>query len=429
MACLICLAAMTVVLLATVANAADPSPLFTAANFTGVAAARKGRPDNVLYDAGYGSIDFRGKEAMPKDAHFPIASNTKVYVAIGLYQLQERGLVDLSRNIQDYLESSDFAAFGVPQMTKYCPVLPGSTVCQNITFVQLLNMQACLPDTEFQFLPYPGSLGLVFGRYIYLPLACEPGTQYYYSNPAFMLGAYFVEKFSGMRWRDYNDRYIHTPLGQKHTYFDPYNGQLQSDSLRVDEWFEVLNTADTELLGKGRCYDEFDLGSASGAGGIISTTADEALLYFTLFNFSEGATGAPLFQNLSTVRELVRPRTNIGPFWLNSSLTQFYAQGLFVVAERMCAEIPWYIVYEGAIMCSHTSNTFRVAQYDWTTGKEAMPAMMSQVWSAVRVAYTTPAAYNLATNLPNTSMIATFNNWGQRPSLQGLSWQLMEMYA
>jgi CubicO group peptidase (beta-lactamase class C family) len=413
----------------------DPAENFLLNNFTGCAAARigpsPGSPGGTLYQQAFGSLDFRGFVPMPTAAHFPVASNTKVYVAISLYQLQERGIVKLDDAIQKYLTHDDFNAFGVPNMTSYCPVVAGdaTNTCQNITFVQLLSMQACIPDTDFQFLPYPGNLALVFGRYINLPLACKPGTAYYYSNPAFMLGAYFVEKFTGMTWRAYLEENVHGPLGQKNTYFDPFNGQFRNDPLRVDEWYEMYDAADTSvLLSKSQCRNEFDTGSASGAGGIISSQDDEALLYFTLFNFAKSFNGAPLFASRDTVIDLVRPRTPIGPVQFNSSQTLYYAQGLFVSTDNASNPIPPGIQYEGEIICSHTANIFMVAELASDGETVVKPAIMGQAWSAVRVAYPTNQSWVSAQSSGSVSFGWQFAQWRQRLDLVMLAFDLLSLF-
>ena len=67
---------------------------------------------------------------MPADAIFPVGSNTKLYVAVALYQLQEAGKVDLNASIADYLNARDFENFGMKGTRKYCPKVAGSSECQ-----------------------------------------------------------------------------------------------------------------------------------------------------------------------------------------------------------------------------------------------------------------------------------------------------------
>ena len=105
----------------------DPSAtydaLFLDQNFSGVAAARVGSATNTVYKQAFGKFDYQFDIPMTKDARFPVASNTKLYVAISMYQLQEAGKVNLSHNVADYLDANDFKNFGITNQTTYCPHL------------------------------------------------------------------------------------------------------------------------------------------------------------------------------------------------------------------------------------------------------------------------------------------------------------------
>jgi len=289
-------------------------------------------------------------------------------------------------------------------------------------------MQSCIADEGFQFLPYPGSLGLVFGRYFYAQLLCTPGEKYYYSNPAFMLAAYFIEKFSGISLERYVTDHIVKPVRPSGaaTYFDKFNGKFLFDPSRVGEYYKYIDLENRrKVLQFGVCSSEFDLGSASGAGGIVSSQADIADLYFTLFNFSAGFTGAPLFRQRQTLFNLVRPRTLVNKWSPGENV--YYAQGLFVVAPTTRRSeydtTPTLIFYEGEIICSHTANIFRVAT-------NSTPAMMAQVWSAVRVAYATGAQLHAAEQSRDESFPSLWSKLITPPkTLTDMAFELMEYFS
>lgn len=388
--------------------------IFTSQNLTGVANGWIGFNNNV-YSNQFGYSNVPLKAPMPRDARFPIASNTKLFVAIGLYQLQERGKVNLTDSIADYLTAADFAAMGVaPALIppRYCPIVPGNNntnQCETITFVQLLDMTSGIANNNGQFMPYPGSLALVVGSAILQPLLFKPGTQYYYSNTGFMLASFFIEKLSGMTFNEYIQTYIAKPLGMTNTYFDVYNGKFGLDEKRVGEYYEFLHPQTKAHVASGVCSSEFDLGSAAGAGGIVSTQDDEMRLYYQLFNFtSPTACGRPLLSSCRSLHEIVRPRTLI-------SAGFYYAQGLFISASGPRVEDITLIQYEGQIMCSHTSNIFDIT---------VSPPIMTQTWSNVDVFYQT--AEQLAAI--NTAAVGNFwqvtSAMPHRPSLSSMSQQL-----
>ena len=89
---------------------------------------------------GYKSRTYNVK--MSANNHFRVGSNTKLFTAVSIYQLYERGLLDVHDNVSDYLDQSDFKKFGFPNQTTWCPtVFGGDGTCQPITFVQLMSMR------------------------------------------------------------------------------------------------------------------------------------------------------------------------------------------------------------------------------------------------------------------------------------------------
>lgn len=74
--------------------------------------------------------------------HFRVGSNSKLFTAVSIYQLHERGLLNVNDNVADYLDQDDFSKFGFPNQTEWCPtVYEGDGSCQPITFVQLMSMR------------------------------------------------------------------------------------------------------------------------------------------------------------------------------------------------------------------------------------------------------------------------------------------------
>lgn len=377
--------------------------LLEASNFSGPASVWERNASARIGEVQLGFMDYPAQLPVVSKTRYPIASNTKLHVTIALYQLQERGLVNLSHSVADYLTQEDFVAFGLPNVTRYCPVVSGSTECQVITFIQLLSMSSCMTDTNLQFMPFPGSIGLYVGWVIQLPLSCTPGTIFYYSNPAFMLGSYFVQKFSGLSLEKYLKANIYDVLGMSNTYFDQYNGKFSMDPLRTREYYHYIDPDTKKTVSIGMCSSEYDLGSASGAGGIVSDQADEAILYFSLFNFSNR--GKPLFTNPQSLLAIIKPRQVIVG-------TSYYGQGLFLIANSPTEAIPEIILYEGEIVCSHTMNYF-YAKRD--------PQLLVQVWSAVQVAYVNATQLYDAMNAEQGNFMDVFGSWPHRASLGTLA--------
>jgi CubicO group peptidase (beta-lactamase class C family) len=359
-----------------------PQSILASYNFTGVAHAWR-KPNVPVFETAQGYTNAKYRISMTLDAHFPIGSNTKLYIAVALYQLQEDGLVDLESSIGNYLNATDFCAFGYPNMTSYCPQVPGNASCQTITFVQLLSMTAGIPvNAAEEFMPYPGSIAQTFGSSLVAPLLFVPGTQYYYSNPSFNLAGYFVEKLSGMPLPQYLQRRIIEPLGLTSTYLDVYNGQFAMDEKRVDEFYQFIDPSSNTTVSTGTCTFDLDSGAGAGAGGLVSSSYDEMVFYFTLFNFSDGAWGMPLLKNRSSLEAIVKPRiaqSGVGPGY-------YYSQGVGVKLSDPNITSPLEaIVYEGETLCVRTANIYNVS------AGLTLPTM-AQVWTNVVVSYTSKDA-------------------------------------
>eukprot|EP00659_Diplonema_papillatum_P019249 gene19249-29646_t len=67
---------------------------------------------NSAISAASGIVDRRESAPLTLGARYQIASNSKLFVAVGLHQLHEQGVVDLSDPVQAHLSPSDMAAFG-----------------------------------------------------------------------------------------------------------------------------------------------------------------------------------------------------------------------------------------------------------------------------------------------------------------------------
>lgn len=262
------------------------------------------------------------------------------------------------------------------------------------------------------FLPYSGSIGATVGSFIASPLMFSPGSQFYYSNPNFVLASYFVEKFSGMSFDSYLSAHIFDVIGLKDTYYNPYNGKFGLDRQRVDEYYQYLDPLTKEVVTNGLCSSEYDLGAMAGAAGIVSTQGDEATLYFALFNFSDPShMGFPLLKNPQSLLEIVKARTIV-----EGNL--YFAQGLFVNANELNS-FPIAIQYEGEIVCSHTLNYFNIS---------VTPPVLVQVWSAVPVFYVTKEHLNTLEVAKSGNFFDITLTLPRRATLMEIAQQILSMF-
>ena len=386
-------------------------------SFNGIVRVTNGQ--EVVYKREYGFLNVQYKDPMPPDAVFPIASNTKLYVALALYQLQEAGKVDLNRSVAEYLDESDFERFGMPGRSTYCPNVKGSEECEVISFVQLLAMCSGIPNVpqDYYFLPYPGSIGVLVSLFLDKELLFVPGTEYNYSNSAFVFAAYFVEKLSNQSLREYLERNVFSVIGQKSTEYDPYGYKLGTAGVRkkrVSEYYQYRDRSTHEILATGVC-SEWDLGFGNGAGGVLSTASDQELLYYSLFNFT--SMGKPLLKEPRSLIDLVRPRMPRGVDHF------YYAQGMLSLCTpgpAGCAPLPDMLLYEGGMKCVYTANIF---------DRRVCPPLMTSVYSSMVVFYASSAELTALQNSRSGNFMTATSQFARPTSTMDRAWEVYFTYA
>jgi CubicO group peptidase (beta-lactamase class C family) len=411
--------AMVVLSLTALPTSAYPDAvdrIFARANFTGLVRVRRG-PDSTVASSDWGYANEQHRVPMSANALFPIGSNTKTMTATSIYQLHERGVLNITDNIADYLDASDLAAFGL-NATTYCPLLAGNTSCQVITFEHLLAMSAGIPgNAVLMTYPYLGSISGELGQYLSQPLLFAPGTSFFYSNPSFMLAGYFIQKYTGKSLNEYFRDHLWTPLGlSERTYYDPYNGKYRLQPDRVGEYYRYLS-ADTQTVHDvGVCSTELDLGNANAAGGAIGQIDDLATWYFRLFNFTGDK--HPLFKSMDTLIRMVQPRT------LSPGTNRWFAQGVWVIKARKTMgwtkPYPPVIFYEGDTICVSTANFLDVS---------VEPPLLTQAWQSATVFYVNATTYAAAATARSGFFFDTTGTWNGPAATHDLAWAAHDVFA
>ena len=160
--------------------------------------------DKVLLRNGYGWADEKRRIAIVPETVFDIGSITKVFTAIAVMQLEERGKLSTSDPITKYFSN----------------VPPDKTA---ITIHHLLTHTAGLEHDDFYSVTTPEVRELLkdrekfIQRILSFPLAFEPGTRRAYSNSGFSFLAAIVEKLSGQSYERYLRENILRPAGMANT--------------------------------------------------------------------------------------------------------------------------------------------------------------------------------------------------------------------
>jgi len=319
----------------------------------------------AVFRQAIGIVDEEHQLPMTMDAVFPIGSNTKLFTAVALYQLQEQGKVNLSQPINEDLTQEDFAKFGFPNQTSWCPLLQDMPdgPCINITYEQLLSMSSGMGNNQtLDFIgDYKGSVEAYVGLFINDPLLFMPGTNYSYSNPSFILATYMIEKFSGMKYGYYLKKYIFKPLGLNNTFYDPYDGQLSIIKNYADQYWRFFANDTGKELGVGVCKF-FSSGAVSGTGGIIASVDDLIKWYLDLFS-SHGTASKVLSEN--SIRQIIKPWTMVP----ESDPEVYFGQGVGVTYANGTNSSYWpsEVLYSGSTLCATTTIAMQIFNSESST--------------------------------------------------------------
>ena len=185
--------------------------------FSGVVlVARNGRP---LFQRAYGMANREARIANRIDTRFNVGSMTKMFTAVAIAQLAERGKL----------------SFDDP-VGKHLPDFP-----HDVTIHQLLTHTSGLGDYHndafYARLNSFRELRDLVPLFASDPLSFEPGKGWDYSNAAFIVLGLIIEKVSGESYFDYVTRYIFVPAGMRATVFetnDRARGYMTVDEKRVE---------------------------------------------------------------------------------------------------------------------------------------------------------------------------------------------------
>jgi len=218
---------------------------------------------------GHGLAHIASSTPVTEDTVFRIGSVTKLFTAIAVMQLWEKGRVDLDAPVSDCLRAYR--------------LIPGQAGWRPATVRHLLTHTAGIPEVrgvadllQSDLTPSggrPAHLSVRFGEPLPslaeyygegLRMVVEPGTAFAYTNHGFATLGQIIEDVSGLPLERYFRERIFEPLGM-----------ADSDLVRSDRLASRLATG--YVLGRRGAKPVPDRDwTGRGAGGIYSTTRDMA---------------------------------------------------------------------------------------------------------------------------------------------------------
>ena len=164
--------------------------------------------DKVIWTNAYGYSNLWARTPATPNTVYLIGSTFKAMSTIALLQLMEQGKFKLDDRVNDYL--TDFK-------------IQGEDPQHPVTFRHLLTHTSGLPADFGAFPVWGDTVPPSLDDYLRksLKVTKPPLTSVTYSNMAFTLVAYLVQKISGVPYKQYIQEHIFTPLEMTSTAFEP----------------------------------------------------------------------------------------------------------------------------------------------------------------------------------------------------------------
>lgn len=163
---------------------------------------------DVIWSGAYGQSNLWARTPAAPNTVYLIGSTFKTMATVALLQQMEQGKFKLDDKVNDYL--TDFK-------------IQGEDPQRPVTFRHLLTHTSGLPADFGGFPVWGDTVPPPMDQYLSksLKIAKPTMTSVTYSNMAYTLVGYLVEKFSGMPFKKYVHEKIFTPLEMNSTAFEP----------------------------------------------------------------------------------------------------------------------------------------------------------------------------------------------------------------
>lgn len=203
-----------------------------------------GRAGEVSWSAGIGTAHL-DRPGVPPDAdtQFPIASNTKTFVAVLVMQLRDEGRLRLDDTVQHHLPESTHPDVTIRQLLAHATGMarePVGAVWDTLRFPDRAELVPGWNEAE------------KIGR---------PHTRFHYSNLGFAILGEIIARLDGREWHESLQKRLLDPLELRRTTLGP--------AAPVAGGYFVPPLTDVPLA-----EPTIDLGATSPAGGLCSTATD-----------------------------------------------------------------------------------------------------------------------------------------------------------
>ncbi|KMN44277.1 serine hydrolase domain-containing protein [Bacillus sp. LK2] len=242
--------------------------LYQELEFSGVVLIK--RENDIIYESSFGYANRSERINNTLQTRFGIASGCKLFTAIGICQLVEKGVITFHTKLKDCLHI-EFPNFD-----------------KDITIHQLLTHSSGIPDyfdesimDNFEDLWKQTPMYLLKGLRDFLPLfqnstmMFTPGSKFHYNNAGFIILGLIIEQQTGLEFTEYIKKNIFMPIGMNDS------GYFSLDKLPTHTALGYIKDGNNE---KWRT-NTYSIPIKGGADGGAYITAPDMLKFWeALFN-------------------------------------------------------------------------------------------------------------------------------------------------
>ncbi|MFC3419895.1 serine hydrolase domain-containing protein [Salinicoccus hispanicus] len=189
--------------------------------------------ENTEYRAAYGYADRENKISNNVETRFGIASGCKLFTAIAVSQLAEKGQLDLNGKLEIYLDF-EFPHFD-DSITIHHLLTHTSGVPDYFDEDEMDDFEALWDDTPMYSLR---SLKDFIPLFDDRKMKFSPGDRFHYNNAGYILLGLVVESVSGMAFEDYVEKYVFSRAGMNSSgyfSFDQLPGNVATGYIELED--------------------------------------------------------------------------------------------------------------------------------------------------------------------------------------------------
>jgi len=174
------------------------------------------KDNKILFTRGYGMADISASKPNTPETKYLLGSVTKQFTATAIMQLSEKKLLNLNDPIAKYLP--DYPQPAADKVTIYHLLTNTSGIADYTDLPEFdemyLNPAGSEDDETYM---KPARFEEIVSMFKDLPLAFEPGSEWYYSSSNYYLLGLVIERVSGESYGGYVRKNIFEPLGMKNS--------------------------------------------------------------------------------------------------------------------------------------------------------------------------------------------------------------------